>query len=98
MGPPVCHGWDDPGCRCRGLRLRFPQTLGAIVAGCEAARAFFAGVFKALLADNIKPLVAQANATNPRFTVGWLEYGQARASVTDPAGSLRRKTNPGLSR
>ncbi len=78
MGPP--------GVSLPGVAAEVPADAGAIVAGCEAARAFFAGVFKALLADNNKPIVAQANATNPRFTVGWLEYGQAQASVTDSPG------------
>jgi hypothetical protein len=30
-------------------------------------------------------IVAQTDAVNPRFTVGWLEYAQARGFVTDPA-------------
>jgi hypothetical protein len=29
--------------------------------------------------------VAHADSVNPRFTVGWLEYSQARGFVTDPA-------------
>ena len=46
----------------------------AIVAGCEAAWRFFGGVFKVLVPDNMKPIVARADAVNPQFTVGWLEY------------------------
>jgi transposase len=65
--------------------LTFAQTLEAIIAGCEAAWAFFGGVFKVLIPDNMKPIVAHADAINPRFTVGWLEYSQACGFVTDPA-------------
>jgi transposase len=65
--------------------LSFAQTLEAIIAGCEAAWRFFGGVFKVLIPDNMKPVVAHADATNPQFTVGWLEYAQARGFVTDPA-------------
>jgi hypothetical protein len=64
--------------------LTFAQTLEAIVDGCEVAWGFFGGVFKVLIPDNMKPIVAQADATNPRFTVGWLEYAQARGLATDP--------------
>ena len=54
--------------------LTFTQTLESIIAGREAAWRFFGGVFKVLIPDNMKPIVAKADATNPRFTVGWLEY------------------------
>jgi transposase len=65
--------------------LTFAQTLEAIIAGCEAAWRFFGGAFKVLIPDNMTPIVAQADAINPRFTVGWLEYAQARGFATDPA-------------
>ena len=58
--------------------LTFATTLEAIVAGCEAAWQFFGGVFRVLILDNMKPIVAQADAVNPQFRVGWLEYAQAR--------------------
>ena len=28
--------------------------------------------------------MAHADSVNPRFTVGWLEYAQARGFATDP--------------
>lgn len=63
--------------------LTFAQTLEAIVAGCEAAWRYFGGVFTVLIPDNASAIVAKADATNPQFTVGWLEYAQARGFVTD---------------
>jgi transposase len=78
--------------------LTFSQTLEAIIAGCEAAWAFFGGVFKVLIPDNMKPIVAQADATNPRFTVGWLEYAQARGFVTDPARVRSPQDKPRVER
>ena len=39
--------------------LTFATTLEGIVAGCEAAWQFFGGVFKVLVPDNMKPIVAQ---------------------------------------
>ena len=75
--------------------LTFTQTLAAIVAGCEAAWAFFGGVFRILIPDNMKPIVAHADAVNPQFTVGWLEYAQARGFATDPA-RVRSPQDKGL--
>jgi transposase len=65
--------------------LTFSQTLQAIITGCEAAWRFFGGVFRVLIPDNTSAIVAQSDCLNPRFTVGWLEYAQARGFVTDPA-------------
>ena len=65
--------------------LSFTQTLAAVIAGCEAAWAFFGGVFQVLVPDNASAIVADANAVNPRFTAGWLDYTQARGFVTDAA-------------
>lgn len=63
--------------------LTFTQTLEAVIAGCEASWEFFGGVFKVLIPDNASAIVAKADAVNPQFTVGWLEYAQARGFITD---------------
>ncbi|MBV8446282.1 MAG: IS21 family transposase [Candidatus Dormibacteraeota bacterium] len=78
--------------------LTFSQTLEAIIAGCEAAWRFFGGVFKVLIPDNMKAVVAQADAVNPRFTVGWLEYAQARGFVTDPTRVASPQDKPRVER
>jgi hypothetical protein len=65
--------------------LSFAQTLEAVIAGCEAAWGFFGGVFRVLIPDNMSPVVAGADAVNPRFTVGWLDYAQHCGFATDPA-------------
>jgi hypothetical protein len=78
--------------------LSFGQTLEAVVAGCEAAWRFFGGVFKVLIPDNTKAIVAAADAVNPRFTVGWLEYAQARGFATDPARVRSPQDKPRVER
>ncbi len=78
--------------------LTFAQTLEVIIAGCEAAWRFFGGVFKVLIPDNMKPIVAQADAVNPQFTVGWLEYAQARGFATDPARVRSPQDKPRVER
>jgi transposase len=65
--------------------LTFSQTLEAIIAGCEAAWRFYGGVFKVLIPDNMTPIVPKADSTDPQFSVGWMEYAQARGFFTDPA-------------
>jgi hypothetical protein len=78
--------------------LTFSQTLEAIIAGCEAGWRFFGGVFKVLIPDNMKPIVAKADAVNPQFTLGWLEYAQARGFVTDPTRVKKPQDKPRVER
>ena len=66
-----------------------------MIEGCEAAWAFYQGVFPVLIPDNLSPVVADADPLCPRFTVGWLEYAQARGFVTDPA-RVRHAKDKGL--
>ena len=54
--------------------LSYSQTLAAVIAGCQAAWDFFGGVFAVLIPDNLTPVIAAADAVNPRFTQGWLDY------------------------
>jgi transposase len=76
--------------------LSFTQTLAAFIAGCEAAWVFFGGVFKVLIPDNAPAIVADADAVNPRFTAGWLDYAQHCGFATD-AARVRSPKDKGLS-
>jgi transposase len=78
--------------------LTFSQTLEALIDGCEAAWRFFGGVFRVLVPDNMSAIVAHADSVNPRFTVGWLEYGQARGFGTDPARVAHPQDKPRVER
>jgi transposase len=78
--------------------LSFTQTLAAFIAGCEAAWTFFGGVFKALIPDNASAIVADADAVNPRFTVGWLDYAQHCGFATDAARIRSPKDKPKVER
>lgn len=78
--------------------LTCSQTLVALIAGCEAAWEFFGGVFKVLVPDNASPIVADADAVNPRFTAGWLDYAQARGFATDAARVRSPKDKPKVER
>src|SRR5262244_3763125 len=78
--------------------LSFTQTLAAFTAGCEAAWVFFGGVFKVLVPDNASAIVADADAVNPRFTAGWLDYAQHCGFATDPARVRSPKDKPRVER
>lgn len=80
------------------VHLSFGQTLADVIAGCERAWAFFGGTFKVLVPDNMSPVVADADPVNPTFTVGWLDYAQARGFGTDPARVRSPKDKPRVER
>ena len=74
--------------------LTFSMTLEEVIAGCEDAWEFFGGVFRVVVPDNMSPVVARADAVNPRLTREWLEYAQARGFVTDPARVRHPRDKP----
>src|SRR5438093_11292024 len=65
--------------------LTFSQTTAEVIAGCEAAWAFFGGMFTVLVPDNLNPVVDKADRLEPRWNREWLEYAQARGLVVDAA-------------
>ena len=78
--------------------LTFSQTLEAVIAGCEAAWTFFGGCFKVLVPDNMSAIVTDADAVNPHFTAGWLDYAQHCGFATDPARVRSPKDKPRVER
>jgi hypothetical protein len=65
--------------------LSFSQTTEAVIAGCEAAWAFFGGIFKVLVPDNMSSIIDQADPIDPRFNRAFVEYAQDRGFLIDPA-------------
>jgi transposase len=65
--------------------LSFQQRIEDVIAGCEAAWAFFGGVFRVLIPDNLKAIVIAADDVAPRLNQGFVEYAQSRGLVVDPA-------------
>ena len=78
--------------------LSYSQTLAAVIAGCQAAWEFFGGVFAVLIPDNLKPVIAAADAVNPRLTTGWLDYAAHAGFATDPARVRSPKDKPRVER
>ena len=65
--------------------LTFRQTTEAVIAGFEAAWAFFDGVFGVVVPDNMATVVERADRLEPRLNQAFVEYAQARGFVIDPA-------------
>ena len=78
----------------------YSQKLEEVIAGLEAAWAFFGGIPKYLVIDNFPAAVAGADALHPRLTRGFLEYSQHRGFITDPApgASPQRQAQGGAGR
>lgn len=67
------------------LAVGLRQDLTAVLTGLEAAWAFFGGVVKRLVVDNLKPVVARADRYTPTLDRVFLEYAQFRGFLVDPA-------------
>ena len=74
------------------------QKLEDVIAGLEAAWAFFGGVPRYLVIDNFPAAVAGPDPLHPRLTRGFLEYSQHRGFVADPARVRHPRDKPKVER
>ncbi|MCA1835185.1 MAG: IS21 family transposase [Actinobacteria bacterium] len=74
------------------------QSLEEVIAGFEAAWAFFGGVFKVVIPDNLKAIVDHADATDPRLNDAFREYAQARGFAVDPTRVRHPRDKPRVER
>jgi transposase len=80
------------------VHLTFRQDLPSVIAGCDAAWAFFGGVFKVVIADNMAAVVDRAHPTEPRLNRAFAEYAQDRGFAVDPARIRRPADKPRVER
>ena len=78
--------------------LTFAQTVADVIAGFEAAWAFYGGVFATAIPDNLKAIVDQADALEPRLNQAFVEYSQSRGFVVDPARVRSPQDKPRVER
>ena len=71
--------------RYRFVYPTFEETTARAIEACEAAWEFFQGIFKVLIPDNTKAIIAQPDALTPHVTLTFLEYAQVRGFQVDPA-------------
>lgn len=69
----------------------FRETTASAIEACEAAWAFFGGIFHVLIPDNTAAIVDQADPLDARLNATFLEYAQARGFHVDPARVRRAK-------
>lgn len=67
------------------------ETTESAIEACEAAWAFYGGVFTVVIPDNMKAIVIKANDIAPHFTETFREYAQSRGFTIDPARVRRPK-------
>jgi transposase len=60
------------------------ETTDEAIEACEAAWAFYGGVFHVAQPDNMKAIVEKASATSPQIVEAFREYAQARGFTLDP--------------
>jgi hypothetical protein len=78
--------------------LTHRQRLEDVIAGFEAAWAFYGGVFATVVPDNLKAIVDAADPLQPRFNQAFVEYAQVRGFVIDPARVRSPKDKPRVAR
>ena len=74
------------------------QKLEDVIAGLEAAWAFFGGIPRYLVIDNFPAAVAGPDPLNPVLTRGFLEYAQHRSFIADPARVRHPQDKPKVER
>jgi transposase len=62
----------------------FGETTASAIEACEAAWAFYGGVFRVVIPDNTKAIIDTADPLQPRVIVAFREYAQARGFHVDP--------------
>jgi hypothetical protein len=62
----------------------FQETTATAIEACEAAWAFYGGVFKVVIPDNTKAIVKQADPLAAQIVEAFLEYAQDRGFHIDP--------------
>ncbi|MGI9157054.1 MAG: IS21/IS408/IS1162 family transposase [Marmoricola sp.] len=78
--------------------LSFRQTIDDVIAGCEAAWAFYDGVFGTIIPDNLKAIVDGADSLDPRLNQAFVEYAQDRGFLIDPARVRSPQDKPRVER
>jgi len=88
----LCHS------RHMFVYITFKQDITAVIAGFEAAWAYFGGISALVIVDNCKPAVTTPGRTDPVINKSFLEYAQKRGFTTDPTNSGHARGKPIIER
>ncbi len=78
--------------------VSFTQTTQSVIEGFEAAWAFFGGVFRTIIPDNLSAVIDKADRLEPRFNQAFIEYAQSRGFAVDPARVRHPQDKPRVER
>lgn len=67
------------------VHVTFSQTMQAVIDGLEDAWAFFGGVTRRVILDNLRAAITKADRYDPVFQRTMAEYARHRGFVIDPA-------------
>jgi transposase len=70
------------------------ETTEEVIEACEAAWQFYGGIFRVMVPDSTRAIVARADPIQPQINEVFLEYAQARGFVIDPARVRHAKDKP----
>jgi transposase len=76
----------------------FQETTRIAVEACEAAWAFYGGVFSVVIPDNTKAIVDRSDPLDPRINRTFLEYSQSRGFHIDPTRVRSPRDKPRVER
>jgi transposase len=96
----VCHALIFTPCvsRYSFVWLCFSQMMADVIEGCEAAWAFYGGVFRTVIPDNMSPIVDKANPLDPRLNCAFVEYAQDRGFLIDATRVRHPQDKPRVER
>ncbi len=80
------------------VHVTYTQDLSSLIAGIEDAWAFFGGVTKKVVIDNLKAAVVKSDRYAPIFNRTFLEYSEFRHFIIDPARSADPTGKPKVER
>lgn len=78
--------------------ITFKQDISAVIAGFEAAWAYFGGITQLVIVDNCKPAVKTPGRTDPVINRSFMEYAQFRGFIADPTNIAHPKGKPIIER
>jgi len=74
--------------------VTFKQDMPAVIAGFEAAWAYFGGIPELVIVDNLKAVVDKSDRCDPKINKTFLEYAQYRGFTLDPANPSHPRGKP----
>jgi hypothetical protein len=76
------------------IYITFKQDMTTVIAGFEAAWAYFGGITELVIVDNPKTIIDRSDRCDPKINKTFLEYAQYRQFIIDPANVAHPRGKP----